>query len=58
MSKNWGKEVKKSLIDKDIKRQDMARAINTNYSVMCAVINGNINRPDIVEKINNFLKIR
>ncbi len=54
----WSKEVRKKLIDLGMSRRDLAREIGVNYSVMCAVINGNTTRESVRVKINDFLNIK
>ena len=55
---NWSKEVRKKLIDLGMTRRELAQAIGVNYSVMCAVINGNTYRNTVRNKINTFLNIK
>lgn len=54
---SWNNTVRKKLIDLGITRRELAKAIGVNYSVMCAVINGNTNRESVKVKINEFLGI-
>ena len=54
----WSKGVRKKLIDLGMSRRDLAREIGVNYSVMCAVINGNTTRESVRVKINDFLNIK
>ena len=57
----WGKEVKKALVDKGTNLQSVAKEIGCSYSVVTALISGRIvkgNYLDIAEKINRILEIQ
>lgn len=53
----WGKEVKKALIDKNMSTAELAEAINLSRSYVSNVINGNFNFPDVKQRISDYLGV-
>lgn len=54
----WGKDVRKAVIDKDMSLKQLAESIGYSYAVVSQVINGrysNASYQAIVEKINGVL---
>lgn len=57
MSEAWNITAKKKLIDLNMSRRELAAATHTNYSVLCSVLNGNVIRNDVKNKICIYLDI-
>lgn len=54
---DWGKEVVKTLIDRDMTVDDLAKGINLSRSYVGNVINGAQDYPNVREKICDYLGI-
>lgn len=57
----WGKEVRKALVDKGINLQSVSEEIGYSYSVVTALLSGRIvkgNYLDIAQKINESLGVQ
>lgn len=53
----WGKEVKKALIDRDMGTAELAEALNLSRSYVSNVINGNSNFSTVKERISEYLGV-
>lgn len=54
---DWGKAVKKALIDVDMTITDLADRLELSRTHVSAVINGRENSPSVSTAISNFLGI-
>lgn len=52
--KEWEKEVKKALIDREENQSDMADALGLSRQYVCAVINGTIKAPRAIGLISDY----
>ena len=54
----WAKEVKKTMIDRDMKVNDLVKATGLNRTYVSGVINSTYNLPEIAAKITEYLDIK
>ena len=53
----WGKRVKKTLVDRDMTIADLSRKLNLSRSYINNVINGAFTYPDTQRKICDYLDV-
>lgn len=53
----WSKNAQKKMIDEELTKKDLARALKVNYTQMIGVLSGKIINPTMQERICTFLKI-
>lgn len=54
----WSKSVQKKLIDKELTKKDLARALKLNYTQMIGVLSGKTINPTIQERICAFMNVK
>ena len=54
----WAKEVKKTLIDRDMEINDLVRGTGLNRTYISGVLNSHYYLPEVAAKITDFLGIK
>lgn len=54
----WSKNAQKKLIDEELTKKDLAKALKVNYNQMISVLSGKIINPTMQERICTFLNVK
>ena len=54
----WSKNAQKKMIDEELTKKDLAKALKVNYTQMIGVLSGKIINPTMQEKICTYLNIK
>jgi hypothetical protein len=53
----WAKAAYKRLIDLEMNKKELAKALEINYAQLCNVMSGYVNNQKVAQKIRDYLKI-
>lgn len=54
----WSKNAQKKMIDEELTKKDLAKALKVNYTQMIGVLSGKIINPTMQERICTYLNIK
>lgn len=57
MSECWNITAKKKLIENGMNLKELAKAVDVNYTVVCAVLKGKVIRETVKERICKYLNV-
>lgn len=57
-AKDWSKEVRKAMIDREITQKDLAEKFRYSYQMVNRVVNGDTSSERLTKLISDFLEVK